>query len=289
MTVAAMARFFERLGHRVVPTKSAYWYDVHRHFYLSFPFHRLVEPGSDELARLFKGFCAGVRYFGPPGGPGRPSYAFICRDRQYGLELLSPNARSKVRRGLKQCAVERLEPQYARAHGRAAHEDTLRRIRVRDPYPWDHYWKAVEESDCVEVWGALLSKELVAYLVAVQAEEGCQIMVARSSSNFLRFYPNNALLFTVVREMLSRPEIEQVWFGVEALEDASSTDQFKLSMGFKKAPIRQRVVLHPLLRRALRNSLVVRAISGFADRQPQNEFWRKLNGIVTLAGLDLNA
>jgi len=282
MTVFSMAKFLERLGHQVVETESSYWYNVH-HFYLSLPHHRLVTPNSNELSRLLRGFSAGVRYFGPPEGLGRESYAFFCRDRNYDLEILSPNTRSKVRRGLKHCKIERLEPGYVMAHGKPVHDDTMRRIRVRDPYPWEAYWRAVKESDCVEVWGAMMGKDLVAYLVAVLAESSCEIWVARSSSDFLRFYPNNALLFTVVQNMLSRPEMEQIWFGAESLEDVSSTDQFKLSMGFVKAPIRQRVVFHPLLRPALRNPLVIRTVSWLAGSQHQNEFWRKLNGVVALA------
>lgn len=284
MSVLAMADFLERLGHRVVQTESSYWYDVHRHFYLNFPHHRLVNPNANELSQLFKGFYAGVRYFGPPAVPGRPSYAIICRDRQYSLDLLSPNTRSKVRRGLKHCKVERLEPKFVRERGKEANEDTLQRIGIRDPYPWESYWRAVEESDCVEVWGAQMGKDLVAYLVAVLVEGCCEILIARSLAGFLKFYPNNALLFTVVHDMLSRAEIDQVFFGVESLEDLSSIDQFKESMGFVKSPIRQRVVLHPLLRPALLSPLVVRAISGLANLQPQNEFWRKLNGIMTLSG-----
>ncbi len=277
-----MAAFLERLGHRVVQTQSSYWYNVH-HFYLSLPHYRLVAPNSNELSGLLRGFSAGVRYFGPPEGLGRESYAFFCRDQNYDLEILSPNTRSKVRRGLKHCKIERLEPGYVMAHGKPVHDDTMRRIRVRDPYPWEAYWRAVKESDCVEVWGAMMGKDLVAYLVAVLAESSCEIWVARSSSDFLRFYPNNALLFTVVQNMLSRAEIDQVFFGVESLEDLSSIDQFKESMGFVKSPIRQRVVLHPLLRPAVQNPLVIRAIRGLARSRPENEFWRKLNGIVALA------
>ena len=142
----------------------------------------------------------------------------------------------------------------------------------------------MKESDCVEVWGALIDKVLVAYLVAVLAERCWEILVVRSLSEFLRFYPNNALLFTVLRQMLSRPQIEQVFFGVESIEGLSSIDEFKLSMGFVKSPIRQRVVLHPLLRPALCNPLAVRAVCGLARRQPQSEFWRKLNGITAFVG-----
>jgi hypothetical protein len=279
-----MAAFFERLGHRVVQTESSYWYNVHPWFYLSFPFNRLVTPRPPEISRLCRGFYAGARFFAPPQATGRSSYMFMCRDRSYGLEGLSPNTRSKVRRGLKNCVVERLEPGYVRTRGRPLHEDTLRRIKVQDPYSWEAYWDAVEQSDCIEVWGAILEKNLAAYLVAVMVDGCGEIMIVRSTSEYLRFYPNNALLFTAVQDMLSRPGVDRLWFGVEALEDVSSTDQFKLSMGFVKEPICQRVALHPLLRPVACNALVSGAVGRLASAYSQTEFWRKLNGLLALAG-----
>ncbi|MBZ0168800.1 hypothetical protein MELA_01227 [Candidatus Methylomirabilis lanthanidiphila] len=280
MNPSAMADFFERLGHRVVRTKSSYWYDVRRRFYLGFPHHRLIDPSPDELYPFFLRLNGGVRYSGPPESPGRQSYALVCRDRRYDLDLLSSNTRSKVRRGLKHCTVEQLEPSYIMAHGKSVHDDTLRRIRIHDPYPWETYWRAVKESNCVAVWGALIGKTLTAYLVAVLVEGCWEILVVRSLSEFLRCYPNNALLFTVLRQMLSNPQIGQVFFGAESLEGLSSIDEFKLSMGFVKSPIRQRIVLHPFLRPALCNPLAVRAVGGLAHRQPQSEFWRKLDGLT---------
>jgi hypothetical protein len=279
--VARMGAFFERLGHRIVATGTAHWYDFYRGFYVSFPHHAQIAPARGEVGRLFRGLTAGVRYVAPPESPGRPSYAMMCADRAYDLARLSANTRSKVRRGLSRCRIERMDPAFVRAHGRQAHEDTLVRIGVRDPYPWDTYWGAVEQSDCTEVWGAVADGQLVAYLVGVLADRCLEIMVARSSNEALRDYPNNALVYTVVRDVLSRPGMASVWFGIESLEGAQRVDDFKLSMGFEKAPIRQRIVLHPLLRPALRSGLVRRALGAMADRRPQNEMWRKLRNLAS--------
>jgi hypothetical protein len=283
MSADRMAAFLERLGHRVVRTPSAYWYDVRSRFYLNFPHHRWIEPDPGELSALFRRLPVGVRYFAPAGRAGVPSYALTCRDRGYDLAGLSANTRSKTRRGLARCRVERLEPAWVQAHGRPVNEDTLRRIKLRDPYPWDRYWGAVARSEGVEVWGAFANDRLAAYLVAVLVDRCCEIPVARSASEFLGAYPNNALLFTVVREMFGRADIDEIFFGVESLEDYSGIDDFKLSMGFTKTPIRQRVVLHPLARLALGNALVVKALGALARRHPQDERWRKLRGIVALS------
>jgi hypothetical protein len=276
-----MARFFEALGHTVIETPSLYWYDVYRGFYLGFPHHRLVDPPASELWQVFRRCPAGVRFFGPPGGPGRASYAFTIRDRGYDLDRLSANNRSKVRRGLGRCRIERLEPAYVRTHGRAINDDTLRRIKLQDRYPWERYWEAVARAtDCVEVWGALVDGTLAAYSVAVRADRCCEILIARSTSEMLKFYPNNALLFTVVRDMLARPDVDEVLFGVQALDRTDGTDAFKLSLGFDKSPIRQRVVFHPMLRPALQNPLAVRLLGALAARRPDSEIWRKLHGLA---------
>jgi hypothetical protein len=278
-----MAEFLERLGHRVVATPSAWWYDARARFYLSFPHHRLISPGADELSAVFRRLPVGVRYFAPAEGDAAPSYALVCDDPGYDLATLSANTRSKTRRGLARCTVERLEPSWVAAHGREVNDDTLRRIRLRDPYPWDRYWAAVAAAPCVEVWGALVDGRLASYLVGIRADRCCELLVSRSSSDMLRFYPNNALLYTVVRDLLSRADVDQVFFGVESLEDYDGIDTFKLSMGFTKRRIRQRVTLHPLLRPILQNPLARRALAALAERRPQDDRWRKLRGIVAMA------
>jgi hypothetical protein len=280
-----MAKFFEALGHRVIRTPSTYWYDVFRRFYLGFPHHRVLALPDAELSQVFRSLPAGVRYFAPPSAPGRASYALVIRDRGYDLDRLSANTRSKVRRGLARCQVERLTPASVRAHGRVINDDTLRRTRMRDRYPWDVYWDAAEQSaDCVEVWGATIDGVLAAYLVAVRADRCCEILIARSHADWLKYYPNNALLFTVVRDMLARPDVDEVFFGVESLDDAAEgTELFKLSMGFAKSPIRQRIVLHPLLRPALRSTLVVRGLAALSQRRPDNELLRKLHGLAVFS------
>ena len=285
MSADGMAKFFEALGHRVLRTQSTYWYDVFRRFYLGFPHHRTLDLPEEELSEVFRHLPAGVRYFAPPTASGRASYSLVIRDRGYDLDRLSSNTRSKVRRGLGRCQVERLTPAYVRAHGREINDDTLRRTRMQDRYPWDLYWEAAEQSsDCVEVWGASIDGVLAAYLVGVRADRGCELLIARSHSETLKHYPNNALLFTVVRDMLARPDVDEVFFGVESLDDAAEgTELFKLSMGFTKSPIRQRIVLHPLLRPALRSRLVVRALAALSHRRPDNELLRKLHGLAVFS------
>src|SRR5262245_58469381 len=100
MSAARMAEFLERLGHRVIVTPGAWWYDARTRFYLNFPHHRLIQPDANELAGVFRRWPLGVRYFAPADTDGPASYALVRRGRDYNIDALSANTRSKTRRGL---------------------------------------------------------------------------------------------------------------------------------------------------------------------------------------------
>ena len=286
MTGDAMAAFLERIGHRVVRSDSCSWYEQGWRFFAALPHARPISPDRAELRRVFRETrCFGVRFVSGPDGPGRPSYALILDDRAYGFDSLSANSRSKVRRGLKECEVRRLDPAFARAHGRTANEDTLRRIRfAHDVYDWDRYWAAVAATPDVEVWGALREGQLLAYLVAVLVEGSAELLIARSADGGLRHYPNNALLFTVVRDLLGRSDIERIVFGLESVEPVAGVDTFKESMGFVRRPIRQRIVLHPLAEPLARVRATAHIARALARRPGAGTFWRKLEGVLVFHG-----
>lgn len=277
-----MAVFVERLGHRVVRTESCYWYDLRPRFFLAFPHFRPVSPSVTELKKvLADAHCMGVRFPSPLDAQGRRSYALALDNRLYDLDCLSANTRSKVRRGLKQCEIHRLEPAFVRSYGRTANADTLERMRFqKDPYDWDRYWDAIHATAGAEVWGAIRQKELLAYLVVVVVGGDAEIPIERSRNDGLRYYPNNALVFAVAKELINRPEIERILFGLESLEPVVGVDQFKESMGFRRCPIRQRIVFHPCLEWLAKRSLFRQAVQRMARRTSQNEFWRKLEGLL---------
>lgn len=286
MSRDTFAEFLERLGHRVVRTESCGWYDMQSRFFLAFPHSVPVSLSRDELRRAFAGTRGvGLRFVAPLDDPGRESYALMVDDPAYDLEQLSSNTRSKIRRGVKACEVRRLEPTFVRAHGERANADSLERMRfTKDLYDWSTYWDAVDATPSAEVWGAVRGTEVLAYLVALHVEGCAEILVERSGNDGLRHYPNNALVYTAVRDLIRRPEVTRILFGLESLEAVSGVDQFKESMGLQRRPLRQRIVFHPLLQPVLGSALVRRGVRAHARRRPEDQFWRKVEGL-----LDFNA
>jgi hypothetical protein len=289
MDSASYAEFLRALGHRVVPTASAFWYDASRFFSLSAPPHRVYSPAAGEVRAVLRQLrCLGLRFAAPLQGPGKLSYQIVCDQREYGLEALSANVRSKVRRGLKRCSVTQVPCDVVATAGRRAHEDTLARQGrqgVLADERWERFWAAAAATPGIEVWGAWSAGDvLAAFLVTVMFDESVEFLLARSRSDELQAYPNNALIFEVTEEMLVRRGVPEVTFGLESLEPVGPLDQFKFSMGYRARPLRQRIVFHPLLRTLLRQAPVRALVHRWTDRRGgEAVFWRKAAGLLRFA------
>lgn len=284
----AFAHFLACNGHRVLRGAGTYWYDASPAFFLSLPSHRLMTPSADEIRALLRRQpIAGIRFPAPLEGPGKLSYQIICDTRGYGLDSLSGNARSKVRRGLRRCAVAPVAFSTIAAEGVAADRDTLARQgrEVRLPgAAWHRYWQAAAATPGMEGWAVYVGGAMAAFLVSVQFDDSVEFLLARSRSDCLDAYPNNALIFEVAREMLGRRSLRQITFGLESLEPVGPLDQFKFGMGFRAAPLRQRVVFHPLLRALLQPRAPRAWVCRHAEaRGTASGFWRKALGLLRFA------
>ena len=286
--VVTYTRFLRAIGHQVVPTASAWWYDANPRFFLSAPPNQLCDPSEDEVrAVVRRPGCFGVRFAAPLTARGTLSYQIVCDRADYGLALLSANVRSKVRRGLKRCEVGPVPFATVAAQGRAAHDDTLGRQGrdgVLDGPAWDRFWSAAATTPGFEAWAARVGGVLAAFLVTVTFDDSVEFLLARSRSDELGAYPNNALLFAVTEEMLVRRRMPRITFGLESLEPVSSLDEFKFGMGYQRAALRQRIVLRPVVRLLLRPRVVRRAIQRWAAWRGETAgAWRKAAGVLRFA------
>jgi hypothetical protein len=287
MSIESFAGFLAAAGHRVVKTTSSFWYDATRGFFLSLPSHHQLRPDQRELREVFRHQpCFGARFPAPVDGPGKLSYQIVCDVESYGLEQLSANVRSKVRRGLRRCEVKPVPFAELAVLGRAADTDTLSRQGRSWRFggkEWDRYWKAADRPG-MEGWGAFVGGDLAAFLLTAELGDCVEFLLARSRSDLLDAYPNNALIFTVAEEMLVKRRVGKITFGLESLEPVGPLDQFKFGMGFRREPIRQRVVFHPLLRTLLRSAAFRAVLHRWGERRGEKAvFWRKASGLVRLA------
>ena len=265
MSVLSYTGFLTRMGHRVVAVGTTTWFDVAPRVFMPMPFDRQIDPQTFDWPALFAAGCTAARCLvWPPYG--RPSYLLGIENRDYGLHSLESKARNQTRRGLEACEVRPVSFAELGAHGIALQRDTLRRqgrrVRFDLQTYWSRYFEHAAQTEGALAWGAFHERALAAYLVAFQVEDTAHVVIVRSAAALLRYYPNNALLFTFLRHMLGTGLVRRVSIGFEPFQtNLASLDRFKEGLGFQRFTVHQYVRLAPPLPALLRRPLLAGSIA----------------------------
>ena len=90
---------------------------------------------------------------------------------------------------------------------------------------------------------------------------------------------NNALTYVFTKEVLARPAVLQIFYGLHSLDADEKLDKFKFRMGYVARPVRQRVVF----RRGLRwlcNGATYRILRTVRRRWPAQPTLAKAEGMA---------
>lgn len=283
MSPEELTSFFVRRGHRVVQTASCWWYNEYHQarVYYSYPIHRFVNPGPDEIEEVFSNASGALalRFISPVDSRGQKSFIWVRR-KPYDLNDLSPKSRNQTRRGLEKCEVRNIPWEELERIAQEAHTDTMKRHEV-DGSESLGFGTQLGECPAYEAWGAFVDGSLAAYIVTQWVEDWVHILFQRSANAYLTSYPNNVLIFSVVKEVLSRQGVLAVSYGLEPLTALGALEHFKLGMGFVKEPVRRRIVVTRWLKPLL-NSVICRAVEAVALLQPDNLRLQKVAGVCRL-------
>lgn len=251
MDVGHFAEWLRRQGYQIVRTASSYWYNQGPRVYQAFPYHWTIQPDQSELREFLVGRRAvGLRYSAPITAPvGKVSYHTIY-EGPYTLDCLSANARSKVRRGLKNCTVSPISMDQLAHEGWRLQADTLSRqgrTGSLDEAAWLRLCRAADGLPGFIAWGAAVEGRLAATILTAQIGDTCTMLFPQSDRAYFQQYVNNALAYQVSHTLLATPGVRRIFYGLHSLDAPPGVDEFKFRMGYTAAPVRQHVVFHPWL------------------------------------------
>lgn len=277
MTHSEFSMFLREQGHKVIETDTCCWYDYRPFVFLSVPNHRPLIPTRDQLARvLIGGPAIALRFPTVPQDGSRKAGILVCRERGYDFGSLHPKARNQTRRGLENCVVDRIYFDQLADLGHALNVDTFRRQgkdpRSLTPATWRQFCETARRFPDFEAWGAWVRDKLAAFCVTALVEDCLNIHTQSSATEFLNFYPNNALTFAVTKQKIASPGVNMVCYGVKTLT-RPTLDEYKLRMGFEALEFSERVMFNPLVQPLLSlggNKIV----HWLAKRRPQGSWAR---------------
>jgi hypothetical protein len=272
-----------RQGHKILKTESAYWVSAGMGTYQAVPYHAVISPTEEELQSLFHEHKAvAIRYSTPVEyAEGSLSYHVVYDKQGYALNDLPKKARHDIKRGLSTVTVSPIPLSRLATEGWKLRYETLERQKrtgAESKEWWSKLCSSTEGLGGFEAWGATVDGKLTAALLGMQFENTYCIFYQQSLTDFLRFGVNNALTYIVTSEILQRPGVNQVFYGLHSLDAPSSVDEYKFRMGYYPKPVRQRIVFSPFLQplvNPLNHSMLKLALRLF----PQSYLFAKAEGM----------
>jgi hypothetical protein len=254
--------------------------------YQAFPYHWLILPSAEEERELISQHgAAALRYSMPAARqPETDGYHVVYAGRDYDMDTLGSWARKNVRRGLRSCTVGQIPfPRYIE-EGWALRVDTLARQQRRVPETRDDWHRknsAATGLEGFEVWAAEVNHRLAATLLTFQMDGWGYMLYQQCHRDYLREHANNALSFEVTQNLIRRPSIQGIFYGMRSLDAPASVDEFKLRMGYEAKPVRQRVVFNPCLA-PLVNRFTHRVAKSLVAANPASRLMAKAEGMLRL-------
>ncbi|MCA9082728.1 MAG: hypothetical protein KDA81_01665 [Planctomycetaceae bacterium] len=245
MTPQYYAEFLQHIGHTVRQVGQTYWFDVAPRVYTPFPFELQLDPASLNINDVLQSDGLIARYGCRPE-LGVDSYRLVISDRNYDLSSQTSKSRNQTRRGLEQCACGPVDLSTFHAEGLELNRNTLQRQGRKIPANFETYWQsyyaAAARCPAATAWGARHEGQLASYLISFRIGSVENICIVRSDASRLKHYPNNAMLFTFLRNRFEDPTVTEVSIGLQSLlAGMEPLDHFKLGLGFQKQPMGQRI------------------------------------------------
>ncbi len=284
MNSEILIEWIRRQGYHVVSTASSYWYEIVPHVYQAVPYHHLVTPSEAEFHQLLhKERAAALRYStAMEASEGKISYHVINRDKEYDIAQLSRSTRYDVRKGLRYAAVEPISLARLASEGWALRQETLARqgrAGAETAAWWERLCRSAGELPGFEARGAVRDGRLMASILVFIMDDCCVGLYQQCCAEALTMCVNNGLTYSFTKEMLSRPFINQVFYGLHSLDADEKLDKFKFRMGYVAKPVRQRVVVNRWMR-GLLNGVGYRFLKAVQRRWPDRPSIAKAEGMA---------
>jgi hypothetical protein len=272
-----------RQGHRVFRTQSSYWYEAGPRVLQAFPYHWLISPSEKETHDLMtENGIVSLRYSTLLNSAvGKISYHIVLRN-PYHLDMLKPQARNGVKRGLRRCCVQQISFERLATEGWTLQQDTLdrqNRLKSMQQSEWELICRSAADLPGFEAWAAIVNGELAAALIVCQLDNTWCVPYSLSHRKFLNDHVNNAVFYSVSCNLLGRENVEGIFFTVQSLDAPPTVDDFKLRMGLIPKPVRQRVDFHPWLQSVAR-PVTHRLFENMLHRDNDNPFIAKAEGML---------
>lgn len=249
----SLLQLHRELGWRVIFEGGFCWLSSGLRMFVPLPCTGPISLSNATRRALWEQHALFLRYPCDDDHPSYPSHIHMVSNKDYDIMTLALKRRNNVRRGLRDCSIDRTTFDYLVRNGLPLIRDTYdRQGRVCTEHTielWRKYFTAAGRNPLFEAWGAFFNNQLAAFCVNFTFRGVVNVYCSFSRRDLLRYRQINALIFVCTKDAITRAEVNHVSYGMRAtVGDPESLKSFKDSLGFRKIPVNERIEVNPWLK-----------------------------------------
>ena len=256
MSVVELVKADAQVDSRFHFSKGVWWREVKPFFYQPAVFMMRIMP--HQAKPRFWRAMGGYYHLVPEGteSNGRVVVNEISEPSKYGLQSLSTNMRSQIRRGLARCKIcrvtvlDHLLKEGYRIYLSWEERTPDARVRRSDPMTFRGWMTRTFGHPYTIILGAYYEGRLISYVIFYAAEGVANLFKSFTDVTYAHLYPSVALLYAYIEIAGQNPAIHKVCHGLRSHKD--SLENYKAKFGFQHvvypAYIQLRAPLRPLTR-----------------------------------------
>ncbi|MDD4873769.1 MAG: hypothetical protein PHE15_02185 [Dehalococcoidales bacterium] len=264
---------FQKLDYKTILLNGVLWTEYQKMIVPVGPvFDKYEIPYAKQRADLLRFFkeCVLMRAGGGFIDTPNAWYAVVC-DRPFDLADLSANTRSKVRRGLKNCVVRRIDVKFMAEHAWSVFFSGVKRykndwLRVSEGQFRESIIATEGFEDIIHYWGVFErgTGKFIAFVKNYLYDRTeINYWTIRFHHDFLSLYSSYALFYEMNRYYLDGEKFEYVNAGFRSLLHETNIQEYLTEKFlFKKQPVGLEIFYRPFIGRCMSLTYPYRSLLG---------------------------
>jgi hypothetical protein len=204
----------------------------------------LKKEEEQKLLKLSKAYF--LRYVSNWDKEEESQFWYVIKDNFGGLEELSANSRSKVRRGLNHCIVKKVTQEVIANEGYKVYKHALKNYNTYiEPADKKTFIKTILASRMCDFWAVYKKDEdrMIAYSQNAIEENSVNYSTIKFHPEYLKLYPSYALFFTMNQYYLEEKNFLYVNDGAKSISHNTNIQTFLIDkFKFRKAYCKLHIV-----------------------------------------------
>ena len=190
---------------------------------------KLSKKEQQELLKLSKAYF--LRWTNEWDRKKNSQFWYVIKDEKENISVYKSKIRNQIRKGLKNCKVEKITKDYIARNGYEVYYEAFKRYNTfLEPISKEDFSKKILNSKSnIDFWGVFVNNKLIAYSQNRVRDNVCEYNVTKFNPSFLKYRPSEALFYEMNKYYLNEKNFLYVSDGARSLSHQTNIQDFLIS------------------------------------------------------------